>query len=113
MGAGQAVGRPPARRRRADAWGSFYAAPIVMIATSPDAVELPVAARYGRHRDKLYFPACAKHLAWAAVDQPPLVPAVAGLDGILFGSWALALRVIPASARADRGCADRADGRRK
>jgi hypothetical protein len=62
------------------------------------ALELSVAARYGFHRDELYFLACARHLAWGYVDQPPIVPLVARLSTALLGSSAFALRVTPALA---------------
>ena len=72
--------------------------PMLLIAAGFVAVELIVAARYGYHRDELYFLACAKHLAWGYVDQPPLVPAVARISTALFGSSAFALRAFPACA---------------
>jgi 4-amino-4-deoxy-L-arabinose transferase-like glycosyltransferase len=62
------------------------------------AIEMAVAARYGIHRDELYFLACARHLAWGYVDQPPLVPAAAWLSTHLLGTSAVALRVLPAMA---------------
>jgi len=55
-------------------------------------LELTLAARYGYHRDELYFMACARHLAWGYVDQPPLVPAVARLSMALFGPTVVGLR---------------------
>ena len=63
-------------------------------------VELAVSARYGLHRDELYFLSCARHLAWGYVDQPPLVPAVAWLMNALVGPFAWALRLLPALAGA-------------
>jgi hypothetical protein len=63
-------------------------------------VELLASARYGLHRDELYFLACAHHLAWGYVDQPPLVPAVAWLVNGLVGPFAWAFRLLPALAGA-------------
>jgi hypothetical protein len=61
-------------------------------------LELALSARYGFHRDELYFLACARHLAWGYVDQPPLVPATAWLSTHLFGISPTAVRVVPALA---------------
>jgi hypothetical protein len=52
------------------------------------------AWRYGYFRDELYFIACAKHLAWGYVDQPPLVAFAAWLAGP-FGYSLVALRALP------------------
>jgi 4-amino-4-deoxy-L-arabinose transferase-like glycosyltransferase len=62
------------------------------------ALELAMSARYGIHRDELYFLACAHHLAWGYVDQPPFVPFVAWLETSIFGVSATSLRVLPALA---------------
>jgi hypothetical protein len=55
--------------------------------------------RYGYFRDELYFIACAKHLAWGYVDQPPLVALAAWLSAP-FGYHLIALRLLPAVAAA-------------
>jgi hypothetical protein len=60
------------------------------------ALELVISARYGLHRDELYFLACSRHLAWGFVDQPPFVPAVAWVMTHIFGPSATSLRVLPA-----------------
>jgi Dolichyl-phosphate-mannose-protein mannosyltransferase len=74
----------------------MYLKPVVAIAAAFVAVELAVAARYGLHRDELYFLACARHLAWGYVDQPPFVPAVARVAANMFGTSAFGLRILPA-----------------
>jgi hypothetical protein len=61
-------------------------------------LELALSARYGFHRDELYFLACARHLAWGYVDQPPFVPAAGWVATHLFGSSLTAIRVFPALA---------------
>ena len=76
----------------------LYLGPVLGLAAGLVALELAVAGRYGYHRDELYFLACARHLAWGYVDQPPLVPAVARLATALFGSSVVGLRVFPALA---------------
>lgn len=55
--------------------------------------------RYGYFRDELYFIACAKHLAWGYVDQPPLVAFAAWLSAP-FGYALPALRALPVLAAA-------------
>jgi 4-amino-4-deoxy-L-arabinose transferase-like glycosyltransferase len=76
----------------------FRALPVMSIAAALVSLELVVSGRYGFHRDELYFLACARHLAWGYVDQPPLVPAIAWLSVHLFGTSPQALRVLPALA---------------
>jgi 4-amino-4-deoxy-L-arabinose transferase-like glycosyltransferase len=71
---------------------------VLAVAAAFVAFELAISARYGFHRDELYFLACARHLAWGYVDQPPLVPAVAWLATHTLGTSPTALRVFPALA---------------
>ncbi|HUY40297.1 MAG TPA: glycosyltransferase family 39 protein [Candidatus Dormibacteraeota bacterium] len=63
------------------------------------AVHAATAGRYGYFRDELYFIACAHHLAWGYVDQPPLV-AVAAWLAAPFGYALVALRALPLLASA-------------
>lgn len=57
------------------------------------------ASQYGYFRDELYFIACAHHLAWGYVDQPPLVALAAWL-AIPTHENLLALRTLPMLASA-------------
>ena len=68
------------------------------IAVAFVAFELALSARYGFHRDELYFLACARHLDWGYVDQPPLVPVVAWVATHLFGTSPTVIRLFPALA---------------
>src|SRR5437763_9153176 len=52
--------------------------------------------RYGYFRDEFDYLACARHLAWGYVDQPPLLPFLARLSGELFGYSLRAVRFLPA-----------------
>jgi 4-amino-4-deoxy-L-arabinose transferase-like glycosyltransferase len=76
----------------------FRTLPVTAIAAAVVSLELAVSARYGFHRDELYFLACARHLAWGYVDQPPLVPALAWLSVHVLGTSPQALRLLPAFA---------------
>jgi hypothetical protein len=69
---------------------------ITVIAAAAFAVEMSVSARYGYHRDELYFLAAGQHPAFGYVDQPPLTPLLARLTAVLSGNSLIALRLVPA-----------------
>lgn len=52
--------------------------------------------RYGYFRDEFDYLACAKHLAWGYVDQPPLVPFLARISYEILGTSLRAIRFLPA-----------------
>ncbi len=54
--------------------------------------------RYGYFRDEFDYIACANHLGWGYVDQPPLVPFLARISLSVFGDSLRAVRLIPALA---------------
>ena len=62
------------------------------------AVLMALSARYGFHRDELYFMASAQHLEASYVDQPVLAPLLAWVSLKLFGVSLAGLRLWPALA---------------
>lgn len=80
-----------ARRELAGRW----ALPLATL-----AFYLATAEGYGIFRDELYYLACARHLDWGYVDQPPLVALLAALARALFGDSLTGLRALPALAGA-------------
>ena len=63
-------------------------------------IHLLTNGRYGYFRDELYYLACARHLDFGYVDQPPLSILLLRLSGALFGDSLFAIRVLPALAGA-------------
>jgi 4-amino-4-deoxy-L-arabinose transferase-like glycosyltransferase len=57
---------------------------------------LALAARWGWHRDELYFREAGRHLAWGFVDQPPFTPFVARLADLIAEDNLVVLRALPA-----------------
>ncbi len=61
---------------------------------------LVTAERYGFFGDELYYIACAKHLDFGYVDQPPLVPLLTLFSTWLFGETIISLRIMSGIAGA-------------
>ncbi len=92
------VPSPPAAAPATGPLPPLWRTGVAVIAAGFTALEMGLSARYGFHRDELYFLACARHLAWGYVDQPPFVPATAWLATHLFGTSPTTIRVFPALA---------------
>ncbi|HUS08896.1 MAG TPA: glycosyltransferase family 39 protein [Pyrinomonadaceae bacterium] len=73
---------------------------VLYIAATKLFVQLLVAGRYGIFRDEMYYLACAEHLDWGYVDQPPLIALIGWFARGVFGSSLLGLRFLPALAGA-------------
>src|SRR5258708_1042614 len=76
---------------------------IAFIAAAKLLVHLYAAGSYGYFIDELYYLACARHLAWGYVDQPPLIALIARTSVSLFGESLYAIRLLPALAGVGRG----------
>jgi Dolichyl-phosphate-mannose-protein mannosyltransferase len=63
-------------------------------------VHLLTNGRYGYFRDELYYIACARHLDFGYVDQPPLSILLLRLSQVLLGDSLFAIRLLPALAGA-------------
>src|ERR1700758_5587736 len=63
-------------------------------------IHLLTDGRYGYFRDELYYIACARHLDFGYVDQPPLSILLLRLNKLLLGDSLFAIRLLPALAGA-------------
>src|ERR1700678_1865081 len=73
---------------------------IFIVACSLFFILMALSARYGFHRDELYFLDCARHLAASYVDQPIFGPLLARISLELFGVSLTGLRLWPSLAAA-------------
>src|SRR5262252_8434259 len=71
---------------------------VLFIAAAKLLFHLLTAGRYGIFRDELYYLACAEHLDWGYVDQPPAIAVIAWIARHAFGDSLLGLRLLPALA---------------
>ncbi len=81
-------------------FGITGAALVFFIAACKLLVHLYAGRYYGFFIDELYYLACARHLAWGYVDQPPLIAVIAWFAIHLLGRSLLAVRLLPALAGA-------------
>src|SRR6266567_8349774 len=74
--------------------------PMWIVVIAKLLIQLLAAPRYGWFGDELYFLACAEHLDWGYVDQPPLWPFIMWIVRHTLGTSVFAIHVVPALAGA-------------
>lgn len=74
--------------------------PAIVLGLGTLLLHLVANSGYGVFSDELYFMVCGQHPAMGYVDQPPLIPLIAGLSHAWFGTALLPLRLVPALAMA-------------
>ncbi|PYI40662.1 MAG: hypothetical protein DMF12_12530 [Verrucomicrobia bacterium] len=79
---------------------SFESALIVSLSAVALLVHLLTNGRYGYFRDELYYIACARHLDFGYIDQPPLSILLLRLSEAFLGDSLFAVRLLPAAAGA-------------
>jgi 4-amino-4-deoxy-L-arabinose transferase-like glycosyltransferase len=81
-------------------WIKSAGAVVGAIAAAKLLLHLYAGRHYGYFVDELYYLACARHLAWGYVDQPPLIALIAKIAHVLLGDSLSAIRFFPALAGA-------------
>src|SRR5215471_21095684 len=71
---------------------------LVLLALISVAVHTVTNGRYGFHRDELQTLDDARHLDWGFVVYPPITPAIARLELMLFGTSLIGFRFFAAVA---------------
>jgi hypothetical protein len=71
---------------------------VSMIALAKLLLHIYFNNRYGYFRDEFDYIACANHLAWGYVDQPPLIPFLSRIAIGVLGDSLRAIRFVPALA---------------
>ena len=73
---------------------------VAVLAAVKLLLHLYAGRHYGYFVDELYYLACAQHLDWGYVDQPPLIALIAKIARSLMGDSLSAIRLFPALAGA-------------
>lgn len=81
-------------------WTVGAGAVVAAMASIKLLLHLYAGRHYGYFVDELYYLACAQHLAWGYVDQPPLIALIARTARMLLGDSLSAIHLFPALAGA-------------
>lgn len=87
---------PPLAAKRS--WVSDGMLAVLVLALVKLLVHCYFNNRYDYFRDEFDYLACARHLGWGYVDQPPLVPFLARVSLAVLGGSLRAIRFVPALA---------------
>ena len=90
----------PNQPKTSSPWYATGFAMVALIAGLRLLLHLATANRYGYFRDEMYYLACAQHLDWGYVDQPPAIAVIAWFTRHVLGTSLLAIRFFPALAGA-------------
>jgi hypothetical protein len=90
----------PLPRTSAKPWLLGAGSIVAAVAAALLLVHLYAGRLYGFFVDELYYLACAQHLAWGYVDQPPLIALVARIARTLLGDSLSGIRLPAALAAA-------------
>ncbi len=88
-------GEEPGLRR-----GRFAVASVLAVAAVKTGLQLAFAARYGWHRDTLYYAVAGLHLQGGYVEFPPVTALISALARSLFGWSLVGFRLFPILAGA-------------
>ena len=83
-------------------WIKGAGAAVAAVAAVKLLLHLYAGRHYGYFCDELYYLACARHLAWGYVDQPPLIALVVAIVRAVLGDSLAAIRFLPALAGAGK-----------
>lgn len=92
-----AFDRPLPPQRQEGFWTSGMLI-VLAIALAKLVLHILYNNRYGYFRDEFDYLACARHLAWGYVDQPPLIPFLVRISYEIIGTSLRAIRFFPAVA---------------
>jgi len=87
-----------AATQKSAAWTVGAGAVVAAMASIKLLLHLYAGRHYGYFVDELYYLACAQHLAWGYVDQPPLIALIARTARVLLGDSLSAIHLFPALA---------------